>query len=828
MPSSIEFSPANWHCPKCMCMLVHQHSSDDNPFTILRGTCCHDICSNCIRNLVSRRNLVKQRGAVTTRKSSANNSSLIDISCPIEKCISGKFTVDREKFSSGCGVGIMNQGGGNAGDVIDLCEEVVDVFVAAKRSSSGSGSNNNNSSSSDVTKKRNASTDADAMKRESKCKRSSSDKQEEDGVKPNIAANKARAAHKMEAKDHAKKESTCYQKDEEVKKEEKQGDEPSSSEQDEDRLVDSLKKEEQELAESASRNDNTVSPSPVKSSCNTNTNSKINMPKLISPLPAKNLHNLKPTYEAGAEIYAAWWDPHTDAQRQGIPAWYPGKVKSYHEYDSQYYRYGPRRLYNIVYSDGDELNKLQDYWIFPRKDYELTMRLEDMGWEPIGVTKRNDKTNSGDKWADMVGWYEVKIDGENQQFSLLSDAMKAHDVSVVRMNGWQTKKSYLNMPEDYPWLFSEDGTATTAAGELSDSSFGEGNKIHVICCMSNAGSPPSNSKRDVGADTNGGNGQHDDNNGIANNEDESDDDESRFSKVDEESEHESNARDNGNEGSWRDMKRRRLDLTQGAKIQNTKFWSVNKADIQFTKEAFASKPIFHLNSFVDGKKKKNKAFSLFIREGVATPGFYAVPTTLDIDRIASLTHAQLREALVQGNNNEWGASQTATWLKQASVGSFVVMRHEYVKCKFCPGRLKDQISGKYIGPVYVIGVITKKVVPWSAEERDIADNRMGEFSNHYWDIHNVCRVSWRRMGYKKDLNKATQSYINHVCQPTLVRVCEDFDKVYTGGATSRSIRENLWMNATIPITSNEFADKFDYRKEPVPEGDVNKPRGRYV
>ena len=149
------------------------------------------------------------------------------------------------------------------------------------------------------------------------------------------------------------------------------------------------------------------------------------------------------------------------------------------------------------------------------------------------------------------------------------------------------------------------------------------------------------------------------------------------------------------------------------------------------------------------------------------------------------------------------------WLKNATVGSFVIMRHEYPKCPFCPARLKDE-RGRYIGPVYAIGVVTRKIVPWSAEERDLADRRMGEFSRHYWGIHNVCRVSWRWMGYKRTLREATRSYLNHICQPTLACICDKATKVYEGGATAESLRRDLWSNATVPLRPEEFPDIFDF------------------
>lgn len=57
-------------------------------------------------------------------------------------------------------------------------------------------------------------------------------------------------------------------------------------------------------------------------------------------------------------------------------------------------------------------------------------------------------------------------------------------------------------------------------------------------------------------------------------------------------------------------------------------------------------------------------------------------------------------------NNYSDGRQVAMWLKNATVGSFVVMRHEYPNCQYCPKRLKDE-NGKYIGPVYVIGVVKR-------------------------------------------------------------------------------------------------------------------------
>lgn len=141
------------------------------------------------------------------------------------------------------------------------------------------------------------------------------------------------------------------------------------------------------------------------------------------------------------------------------------------------------------------------------------------------------------------------------------------------------------------------------------------------------------------------------------------------------------------------------------------------------------------------------------------------------------------------------------------------MRHIYPKCKFCPKRLI--VDGKYIGPVYVIGIITKKVLPWSEEEWDIADNKMGDFSRYRWPIHSVCRVSWKMMGYVNSLDKSTRTDIGQVVQPTLQQICNHPGKVYYGGGTSESVRRDLWKNATIPISPDEFPDRFIHEGIPA-------------
>ena len=98
------------------------------------------------------------------------------------------------------------------------------------------------------------------------------------------------------------------------------------------------------------------------STTSTSSTNDINMKRILTPLQRsctvstkskqlqnKNEEHLKPLFEEGDEVYAAYW---TDDKRVGdTPSWYPGKVKSYREdindNDGSGGEYGPLRLYNI-------------------------------------------------------------------------------------------------------------------------------------------------------------------------------------------------------------------------------------------------------------------------------------------------------------------------------------------------------------------------------------------------------------------------------------------------------------------------------------------------
>ena len=137
------------------------------------------------------------------------------------------------------------------------------------------------------------------------------------------------------------------------------------------------------------------------------------------------------------------------------------------------------------------------------------------------------------------------------------------------------------------------------------------------------------------------------------------------------------------------------------------------------------------------------------------------------------------------------------WWKKVEIGSFVVMRHEYKTCNFCPDWLKERSEEtgifEYIGPAYIIGVVTRKIKPYSAEEEYVHSQM--SMPNNRLSMPNIYLVDWKRIGFKNDLEARTQKYMNCICQPTVANICNDFKRVYTDGATAETIRQDLWNNS---------------------------------
>ena len=211
---------------------------------------------------------------------------------------------------------------------------------------------------------------------------------------------------------------------------------------------------------------------------------------------------LKPLFEVGDAVQACWWPDEKSRRANSASAWYPGTVRSYKEKKTSS-PYGPTRTYDIHYDDDDELDGVEEQYVWSREDYVLNEKnLNYMSkkrnkgkssW--IGVKNATDK-KSTDSWAKIVGWYVATIDGQEQKFSHISgkcggfasfakknwnalstllclsitDAMDAYDNHIVKLKGKRTKKSDLNRPEQWGWLFENaDDSDGGIAQERNDS-----------------------------------------------------------------------------------------------------------------------------------------------------------------------------------------------------------------------------------------------------------------------------------------------------------------------------------------------------------------------
>ena len=89
-------------------------------------------------------------------------------------------------------------------------------------------------------------------------------------------------------------------------------------------------------------------------------------------------------------------------------------------------------------------------------------------------------------------------------------------------------------------------------------------------------------------------------------------------------------------------------------------------------------------------------------------------------------------------------------------------------------------------------MVTRKIRPYSVEEEEVSSATTLDYDL----LSNFCLVDWKRIGYKQDLKQETRNYLNRICQPTVVNICDKPEKVYKDGATSESIRRDLFINSS--------------------------------
>eukprot|EP00986_Skeletonema_menzelii_P013768 scaffold8377_cov139-Skeletonema_menzelii.AAC.4 len=157
--------------------------------------------------------------------------------------------------------------------------------------------------------------------------------------------------------------------------------------------------------------------------------------------------NFKPALKKGDKVVAAWWDLESGERVNSEGGrWFSGKVQAVKERDhysgSRASKYGPIRVYDIHYDDGDKLKGVLDVFVCPEKDHDLDSK----NWK--GVRNVRDKSSS-DCYAKEIGWYVATIGGEEKSFSTLYEAMKKSDEYTIKVKKENVRKSDLNLPDEW-------------------------------------------------------------------------------------------------------------------------------------------------------------------------------------------------------------------------------------------------------------------------------------------------------------------------------------------------------------------------------------------
>jgi len=111
---------------------------------------------------------------------------------------------------------------------------------------------------------------------------------------------------------------------------------------------------------------------------------------------------IKPLFDRGAKIYAAWLP---DKERNTI-SWFPGTIKDVETS-------GPHIYYSVTFDDGDELDRLEEEYIMSKEDFKIKTKKE---LKPL--FEEGDEVYAA-YWKDEddkknCSWYPGKIKGRQE------------------------------------------------------------------------------------------------------------------------------------------------------------------------------------------------------------------------------------------------------------------------------------------------------------------------------------------------------------------------------------------------------------------------------
>jgi len=261
--------------------------------------------------------------------------------------------------------------------------------------------------------------------------------------------------------------------------------------------------------------------------------------------------------------------------------------------------------------------------------------------------------------------------------------------------------------------------------------------------------------------------------------------------------------------------------------------------------------MFHFNPWISSKKKLNRHFGTFLREGLVCVGWYLLPVN-DICFMHQMNINNVREfmKLSPGFGAQFPIVATHNWMQnpdmshlrsqdkykynmdqqhvgrsrlnlmakdwnggksiipwyfgRAKLGAHVIMRHSsgYQNCPYtkltCPFLYTN--DGRYIpgarSGVYVIGEIVD-LPPGTMLEPEVIPE-MDAHGDLIWTQTRL-RVSWKRMGMLGMLQEETKSYLKGIVNSTASPLISNPGNEYKG----RNPRKDLWEKAVYEIPTVE-------------------------
>ena len=139
--------------------------------------------------------------------------------------------------------------------------------------------------------------------------------------------------------------------------------------------------------------------------------------KKKSHLSNTSIHKVnKPILEPEEVVRVKRW-PNNDETLE--PTWKLGTIRSYTEHED-IDGYGPRRVYSVEFDNGECFSDVEDYQLMPEESC-----IEEYDLERIGGINRAVGKDSSDQWAREIGWFTAEIEGVDEAFVYLEDAIKA-------------------------------------------------------------------------------------------------------------------------------------------------------------------------------------------------------------------------------------------------------------------------------------------------------------------------------------------------------------------------------------------------------------------